>query len=863
MKPTQILVFTLSILLLVTQAQYTPAQEQTADQTIIEQLSNRLLQLKTVCDNSRTIIGSGILVSSEGDIFTANHNVDMLFSGTAENCVLHIQRGIYSEAEGKATFSEEESTFTVEEIMRPSHLPRTGSGLDVAHLKITTFTAQTESQLQITRFEGETLFALAFNGVTNLVVRPDTPFEFSEASGPFVFTDRVIDAMSGGVFFNSDGRLVGLITENVDNDSIGQASLFSSICSNQLFVNSCKLFDVPDLRAEFKLPATTPNTTEYLTFRITGNVATPVNPFINLQRVDLEFKRDVDNINSSTLRESQLNEGLRSIPCGYEGEAKDVVCNLDNTVYSQILFDLLPLASSEPDNFPSTMRFSVQWLGHDVNPFEIRVETACNFESINETDWITQTNTNDESKLNDYWKSIRTGACHFEDDPILSQMVIVPKGSFRIGVTQDEYKSLRDSLIGNDIDPKYLCTWAASEQVGEIDKCDTPKVFRLTLPTYFIDTTEITWEEYGYLKEDVQLPAGESMSDPAIVSFQDAKNFCETRGMYLPYEEEWEYAARGPSNWLYTWSPEYSTFEEDVSWVGAVNMIDGTAEMVNQQVSDDGSANLTPRYRPIYSREFLEERDSFSRTSFVVRGGFPHGDNGPIDRSAVFRYRNSKNNKTAGFRCVKRMESDYVPESPICSLTRVIGDIDALYAFDDTPLVAIKVDKGEWMQGVQIHYTNDRSAGGDPNIYLDSIYPLYNYDNISSEEGKFPRYGANYALSKKVSDSQLANKDGHPTPGTGAQFTLNEGEFITGVKIWTDWKPEQRGFILGIQFYTNMNRISKEFKDVSSELNLNDFDSYEFLSPDENKCMLAGFHGEAGPWLYGLGVIWAPIPESK
>ena len=71
------------------------------------------------------------------------------------------------------------------------------------------------------------------------------------------------------------------------------------------------------------------------------------------------------------------------------------------------------------------------------------------------------------------------------------------------------------------------------------------------------------------------------------VTWIGANEYCAWRGVRLPTEAEWEYAARGPESWLYPWGNEYvssnllrsgyqmpdvGSLPQGASWVGALDL---------------------------------------------------------------------------------------------------------------------------------------------------------------------------------------------------------------------------------------------------------------------------------------------------
>ncbi|MFN8528626.1 MAG: SUMF1/EgtB/PvdO family nonheme iron enzyme [Anaerolineae bacterium] len=125
-----------------------------------------------------------------------------------------------------------------------------------------------------------------------------------------------------------------------------------------------------------------------------------------------------------------------------------------------------------------------------------------------------------------------------------------------------------------------------------------------------IGRTEVTNAQYG--------SAGNGQGDNRPrenLTWFEARDFCVSKGLRLPTEAEWEYAARGPSDLHYPWGNEMSTaslvFDQNssgqtadvgsrpqgASWVGAVDMAGNVFEWVNSiyapypYQADDGREN--------------------------------------------------------------------------------------------------------------------------------------------------------------------------------------------------------------------------------------------------------------------------------
>lgn len=183
---------------------------------------------------------------------------------------------------------------------------------------------------------------------------------------------------------------------------------------------------------------------------------------------------------------------------------------------------------------------------------------------------------------------------------------------------------------------------------------------------FWIGVTEVTNAYYGSPPPE---PCNLNQVNPSLglvnqtspeyprncITWQEANDFCLSKGMRLPTEAEWEYAARGPESWLYPWGNEAnSTYAVvrtnfsnnaipgdmqavgskpyDTSWVGAKDMAGSLREFTStiyNTVTNNGTVKFPYPYNPNDGRESLVNEgtsgDVVNRkettTLRVVRGG--------------------------------------------------------------------------------------------------------------------------------------------------------------------------------------------------------------------------------------------------
>lgn len=177
---------------------------------------------------------------------------------------------------------------------------------------------------------------------------------------------------------------------------------------------------------------------------------------------------------------------------------------------------------------------------------------------------------------------------------------------------------------------------------------------------FWLDKFEVTEGQFaagGGKRANTNYFIGDDL--PVImITWGEAREYCESRGGRLPTEAEWEFAARGPDELLYPWGNEFiaenlahdgiisnqtsyvGSRPSGASWVGALDLASNVWEWTSSL------------YYPYpYNREDGRESVMASGVRVARGGSFLN----PSDYSllATYRYESASNDGFVGMRCVR------------------------------------------------------------------------------------------------------------------------------------------------------------------------------------------------------------------
>lgn len=208
-------------------------------------------------------------------------------------------------------------------------------------------------------------------------------------------------------------------------------------------------------------------------------------------------------------------------------------------------------------------------------------------------------------------------------------MVLVPAGCFQMGATETQ---LQEALSSCDQYYGVFGCELSFENEGPAHQVCFPEPF-------WIGKTAVTNWQYGSVfRQSLGTPIQRLTWPTESVSWRQAADFCQERGVRLPTEAEWEYAARGPDALIYPWGNEYDIDKATLrkispapvgekpagaSWVGALDMSGGIGEWVNDwyaaysfEAQTDPSGPSQGQYRVVRGGDWFAHASFFVRTTY-------------------------------------------------------------------------------------------------------------------------------------------------------------------------------------------------------------------------------------------------------
>lgn len=206
-------------------------------------------------------------------------------------------------------------------------------------------------------------------------------------------------------------------------------------------------------------------------------------------------------------------------------------------------------------------------------------------------------------------------------------MVLVPAGCYRMGSTEQQVVFAEDSCDSFYGIHDCLYDFKATEQPAHTVCFEKP---------FWIAQNETTHRQFGSRPSRNMNTSNTSRSWPAeSMNIEQASVFCEERGLRLPTEAEWEYAARGPDGLIFPWGDEFNplllvwhtlypdrvgSIPEGASWVGANDLSGGVLEWVLDWFSPyPGELKLEPVGPASGGQRIARGGSWFSYATFFVR----------------------------------------------------------------------------------------------------------------------------------------------------------------------------------------------------------------------------------------------------
>lgn len=228
------------------------------------------------------------------------------------------------------------------------------------------------------------------------------------------------------------------------------------------------------------------------------------------------------------------------------------------------------------------------------------------------------------------------------------EMVLVPSGCFTMGTTDLQLTEARESCN------RYFGAMGCEVDFVSIEQ----PARKVCIPEpYWIGWTEVTNYQYGSSSSIEMFRARGWPRE--TVTWAQAHAYCRQRGMRLPTEAEWEYAARGPDSLIYPWGDTFderalayfrlsptrvASYERGRSWVGAYDLSGSILEWTSDDYRPHSEISQPDGPSSEGQQRVAKGGSWFSRAAFQVRA------------AARVAHEPDFASSVLGFRCAKNFE---------------------------------------------------------------------------------------------------------------------------------------------------------------------------------------------------------------
>jgi formylglycine-generating enzyme required for sulfatase activity len=216
---------------------------------------------------------------------------------------------------------------------------------------------------------------------------------------------------------------------------------------------------------------------------------------------------------------------------------------------------------------------------------------------------------------------------------------------------------------------------------SDADQQEKP-AHKVTLAPFYIDATEVTCEDYQrFVKAtghkapakwlDGSCATGDTRKPVTGVDWYDANDYAKWANKRLPTEEEWEFAARGTTGWIYPWGDEWRTgaanADKAAPGVVVVGTFKGTSPFQCFDMVGNAWEWTASKLVPYPGGKLGQEASEDLR---VIRGGSWESDRGSATTTYRFGWPASggKDYSNTSFRCAR--DAKQAETAPVVSSNR-------------------------------------------------------------------------------------------------------------------------------------------------------------------------------------------------